>query len=157
DPDFHPGQLPTFLSAALLGLIAGGLALFLTVAVYAMEDGFHHLPIHWMWWPALGGLAVGIGGFFQPHALGVGYDLIEHLLKGDVGDILSGDNLAVALLALIAVKCCIWATALGSGTSGGVLAPLLIMGGALGAIAGTVLHLPGGDARLWALVGMAAV
>jgi H+/Cl- antiporter ClcA len=151
-----PG-LETYLSASLLGLLAGALALFLTLAVYAMEDAFHRLPIHWMWWPAIGGLVVGIGGYFQPHALGVGYDIIEHLLKGDIETVVGGEHFLWVLAGLMAVKCCIWATALGSGTSGGVLAPLLIMGGALGAIVGAGLHLPGGDGRLWALVGMAAV
>jgi chloride channel protein, CIC family len=136
-----------YFSAAALGLLAGALALFLTLAVYAMEDGFHRLPIHWMWWPAIGGLVIGIGGYFQPRALGVGYDVI--------GQLLQGDYLLWSLVALIAVKCLIWSAALGSGTSGGVLAPLLMMGGAAGALVGMVL--PGGDARLWPLVGMAAV
>jgi H+/Cl- antiporter ClcA len=138
------------MSAGLLGLLAGMLAMFLTMAVYAMEDVFHRLPIHWMWWPAIGGLFVGIGGYFQPRALGVGYDII--------GDLVSTAELTFtlrALLALMAVKCCIWSIALGSGTSGGVLAPLLIMGGALGALSASFL--PGGDRPLWALVGMAAV
>src|SRR5262249_57769083 len=103
-------------------------------------DLFRRLPVHWMWWPALGGLAVGVGGLFQPRALGVGYDVIEDLLRGNV--------VLGALVPLIVVKCCIWSVALGSGTSGGVLAPLLIMGGALGALAGRFL--PGGDTPLWA-------
>jgi H+/Cl- antiporter ClcA len=164
----HPGALfpiqphgllglEAYGSCAILGVVAGALALFLTLAVYAMEDAFHWLPIHWMWWPAIGGLAVGIGGYFQPHALGVGYDIIEGMLQGDVHKLLgtAPDAILWALLGLIAVKCCIWSTALGSGTSGGVLAPLLIMGGAAGAILGRFL--PGGDLPLWALVGMAAV
>src|SRR5262249_21672723 len=140
-----------------LGLLAGLLALFLTGAVYAMEDMFHRLPIHWMWWPALGGLVVGIGGYFQPHALGVGYDLIRGLLQGNTALVLGADpeHITRALLALIAVKCVIWSVALGSGTSGGVLAPLLIMGGALGAVLSP--WLPSGDGPLWALVSMAAV
>jgi H+/Cl- antiporter ClcA len=141
-------DVTTLLSSVPVGLIAGLLALVLTAAVYAAEDAFQHLPIHWMWWPALGGLAVGIGGYFQPHALGVGYDNIEALLKG---------NYALGpILGLIIVKGLIWATSLGSGTSGGVLAPLLIIGGALGAIEHT-LGLPGGDRTLWPLVSMAAV
>jgi CBS domain-containing protein len=115
--------------------------------VYAAEDAFHRLPIHWMWWPAIGGLAVGIGGSFEPRALGVGYDIIADLLRGEY--------VIRALVGLMIVKCLIWAIALGSGTSGGVLAPLLIMGGALGALESSFL--PGGDARLWPLVGMAAV
>jgi H+/Cl- antiporter ClcA len=150
-------DVSVWLAAGGVGLMAGLLALLLTIAVYAMEDLFHRLPIHWMWWPAIGGLAVGVGGFFQPHALGVGYDLIRGLLQGNVAEVLGADpaHLTRALLALIVVKGCIWAVALGSGTSGGVLAPLLIIGGALGAILGP--WLPGGDRTLWALVSMAAV
>jgi H+/Cl- antiporter ClcA len=150
-------SLEAYGSAAVLGLVAGALALGLTLAVYAMEDAFHWLPIHWMWWPALGGLVVGIGGYFQPHALGVGYDIIQGLLAGDVHKLLNTepDTVLWALLGLVAVKCWIWSTSLGSGTSGGVLAPLLIMGGAAGAILGRFL--PGGDMPLWALVGMAAI
>lgn len=140
-------ELAALLSSALVGLLAGGLALGLTVAVYAMEDLFHRLPIHWMWWPAIGGLIVGIGGYFQPRALGVGYDLIADLLQGHF--------LLAALVPLMLVKCWIWSASLGSGTSGGVLAPLLIMGGALGAIESAFL--PGGDRALWPLVSMAAV
>ena len=123
------------------------LALLLTVAVYAAEDAFHRLPIHWMWWPAIGGLVVGVGGLIQPRALGVGYDIIDELLTGRV-------RRRGRCVALIVVKAVIWAIALGSGTSGGVLAPLLIMGGALGAIESTFL--PGGDRALWPLVSMAA-
>jgi H+/Cl- antiporter ClcA len=142
------GVLPTadLLSAVAVGLLAGVLALLLTVAVYAAEDGFHRLPVHWMWWPAIGGLFVGAGGLIQPRALGVGYDII--------GDLLAGHYTMRALVALIVVKALIWAIALGSGTSGGVLAPLLIIGGALGAIESTFL--PGGDRALWPLVSMAA-
>jgi H+/Cl- antiporter ClcA len=128
------------------GLLGGLLALFLTAAVYAAEDAFHRLPIHWMWWPALGGLVVGLGGLIQPRALGVGYDIINDLLTGHYD--------TRALVALIAGKAIIWSIALGSGTSGGVLAPLLIMGGALGAI--EAAFLPAGDRALWPLVGMAA-
>jgi CIC family chloride channel protein len=119
----------------------------LTSAVYGMEDLFQRLPIHWMWWPALGGLAVGLGGWFEPRALGVGYDII--------GDLLRGNYSAHALIGLALVKASIWAVALGSGTSGGVLAPLLIIGGAVGGLESSVL--PGGDAALWPLLSMAAV
>lgn len=138
---------PALGSSALLGLCAGFFALLLTLAVYSMEDLFHRLPIHWMWWPAIGGLIVGLGGYFQPHALGVGKDVIAQLLQGKY--------VLAVLLPLVAVKCFIWATSLGSGTSGGVLAPLLIIGGVVGAAVGSLL--PGGDARLWPLVGMAAI
>jgi H+/Cl- antiporter ClcA len=145
----HATALDTrvLLSAAFVGLLGGALSLLLTAAVYAAEDGFFHLPIHWMWWPALGGLAVGIGGLIEPHALGVGYDQIRTLL--------SGVYVPRMLIGLMIVKALIWATALGSGTSGGVLAPLLIMGGCLGALESGFL--PGHDPALWPLVGMAAV
>jgi H+/Cl- antiporter ClcA len=135
----------------VLGLAAGFLAMLLTAAVYASEDAFQRLPIHWMWWPAIGGLVIGVGGLIEPHALGVGYDNIRQLLSGDY----LNQDYPRALLLLIVVKALIWAIALGSGTSGGVLAPLLIMGGALGALAWSLL--PVGDARLWPLVSMAAV
>jgi H+/Cl- antiporter ClcA/predicted transcriptional regulator len=142
------GLVPTadLAASVAVGLLAGILALLLTAAVYAAEDAFHRLPIHWMWWPAIGGLVVGVGGLIQPRALGVGYDIINDLLTGRYD--------TRALVALIIVKAIIWAIALGSGTSGGVLAPLLIMGGALGAIESTFL--PGGDRALWPLVSMAA-
>jgi H+/Cl- antiporter ClcA len=142
--------LGALFSAALVGLVSGVLALLLTLTVYSAEDLFSRLPIHWMWWPAIGGLAVGIGGYFQPRALGVGYDIIHELVSTSEFTFTFW-----SLLALMLVKGCIWSTALGSGTSGGVLAPLLIMGGALGALESTLL--PGGDRPLWALVGMASV
>ena len=135
------------LLCALVG-IAGGLASgVLTGMVYKSEDFFQRLPIHWMWWPMLGGLLIGAGGLIEPHALGVGYDNIGLLLKGSM------DNSEA--LRLLLVKSIIWAVALGSGTSGGVLAPLLIMGGVVGQLLGGVL--PVGDAPLWALLGMAAM
>jgi CIC family chloride channel protein len=133
--------------AAALGLIAGLASGVLTQMVYASEDLFQQLPIHWMWWPMFGGLAIGIGGLIEPHALGVGYDNIAALLHGEM----TRD----ATLRLVAVKSVIWSIALGSGTSGGVLAPLLIMGGAIGALFGSAM--PVGDVGLWALVGMAAM
>lgn len=150
-------HVSTWLAAGGVGFGAGLLALILTLAVYTVEDLFHRLPFHWMWWPALGGLAVGLGGLIQPHALGVGYDLIRGLLQGSISDALdvAPAQLTSALLVLILVKCFVWSVALGSGTSGGVLAPLLIMGGALGAILAP--WLPDGDRSLWALVSMAAV
>ncbi len=131
----------------LCGLLAGGLAGLLTRAVYATEDLFRKLPIHWMWWPAIGGLVVGIGGLIFPQALGVGYDTIGTMLQGDV----SRSTMAGILL----VKSVIWVVALSSGTSGGVLAPLLMMGGALGGFEG--LFLPHLGAGFWPLVGMGAI
>jgi len=146
-PAHGPVAALGLLSAVGIGLAAGVLAMLLTGAVYGAEDAFQRLPIHWMWWPAIGGLVVGIGGLIQPHALGVGYDVI--------GELLQGQFVASTLVSLIVVKGIIWAVALGSGTSGGVLAPLLIMGGALGALETYVL--PGGTKALWPLVSMAAV
>jgi H+/Cl- antiporter ClcA len=138
---------PELLAAAGLGLLAGAGGTLLTLMVYGVEDVFSRLPIHWMWWPAIGALFVGVGGLIEPRALGVGYDVIRDLLDGRV--------IGSALIAFLLVKAVIWAVALGSGTSGGVLAPLLLIGGALGAIVARVV--PVGDAGLWALVGMAAM
>jgi chloride channel protein, CIC family len=108
-----------------IGLIAGFASALLTGMVYAAEDLFRKLPIHWMWWPALGGLVVGIGGLIQPSVLGVGYDTIHSLLAGKL--------VGPVLLGLFVAKALVWSIALGSGTSGGVLAPLLMIGGAIGA------------------------
>jgi chloride channel protein, CIC family len=132
---------------ALLGLLAGIASSLLTRAVYASEDAFQRLPIHWMWWPALGGVVIGLGGLLQPRALGVGYDVIQDLLAGRLAP--------THIAALALVKGAIWSIALGSGTSGGVLAPLLILGGSLGAICGH--WMPGGAPALWPLAGMAAL
>ncbi len=140
-----PGPL-TLLSCIIAGMLCGGLAASLSISLYKVEDLFAKLPLHWMWWPALGGLAVGIGGYLQPRALGVGYDVI--------GDLLHNHLALGVVLALLGVKAVIWVVALGSGTSGGVLAPLLMMGAGLGVVAGQVL--PGNDPALWPLVCMAA-
>jgi H+/Cl- antiporter ClcA len=129
------------------GLLAGLAADVLTFLVYAFEDLFAKLPIHWMWWPAIGGLFVGIGGWINPAALGVGYDTIYSLLQGNL--------VGAALVSLLIVKATIWSLSLGSGTSGGVLAPLLMIGGALGVLESR--WIPLGDAGLWAMVSMAAV
>lgn len=140
-------SLPAFLSWTVVGLAMGLGSGLLTAMVYGTEDLFQKLPIHWMWWPILGGLVVGLGGLIEPAALGVGYDNIHHLLAGDL--------VFKAALLLLVVKAIIWAVALGSGTSGGVLAPLLIFGGALGALLAPLL--PQADNGFWALLGMAAM
>jgi chloride channel protein, CIC family len=137
------GLLACVGSGVAAGLVSG----LLTALVYGCEDLFLRLPIHWMWWPVLGGLAVGAGGLIEPHALGVGYDNIRALLNGDM--------VLKAVLLLLVVKGVIWAVALGSGTSGGVLAPLLIIGGALGAVEAPLM--PVGDSGFWAMLGMAAM
>src|SRR5207248_2353832 len=128
-------------------LLAGALSALLTGAVYASEDAFLRLPLHWMWWPAIGGLAIGIGGFFFPQALGVGYDVIASLLQGDL-------PLRI-IVGVLVVKSAIWAFSLGSGTSGGVLAPLLMIGGALGGIQARVLPVEGAGSR--PLLSMGAI
>ena len=145
----HPAFIgPAGLVACLAaGILAGGLSALLTRAVYGAEDAFLNLPVHWMWWPAIGGIAVGIGGFLFPPALGVGYDVIATLLRGDATTTL--------ILGVLIVKSTIWAVALGSGTSGGVLAPLLMIGGALGGLEAMVF--PDLGAGFWPAISMAAV
>jgi H+/Cl- antiporter ClcA len=140
-----PWQL--LLVAPVLGGLAGLLGGFLSMALYAIEDLFHRIPCHWMWWPALGGIVVGIGGCIDPAALSVGYENIRHMLQGNVT--------LQAVLLLLVVKAVIWVVALGSGTSGGVLAPLLMIGGALGYAIGMLVS--GGQPTLYALLGMAAM
>jgi H+/Cl- antiporter ClcA/CBS domain-containing protein len=129
-----------------VGVVAGLQSGLLTGLLYKAEDLFLHLPVHWMWWPAIGGIAVGLGGLIEPRALGVGYDII--------GDLISGHILLSAVVAILLVKSAIWIIALASGTSGGVLAPLLIFGGCVGWLEGQ--YLPG-DQGAWALIGMAAM
>ncbi len=133
--------------AAGLGILAGFGSGLLTMLVYACEDMFQKLPLHWMWWPAIGAVFIGVGGLVEPRVLGVGYDTIHHLLRGEL--------LGAVVVGLLVAKALVWSIALGSGTSGGVLAPLLIMGGALGAFCGS--YFPVGDPGLCALIGMAAM
>jgi H+/Cl- antiporter ClcA len=130
-----------------LGLAAGFGSALLTVMVYAVEDFFARLKLHWMWWPAIGGIVVGLGGLVDPRALGVGYTDIAQMLTGGLAGLLA--------LRLMAVKAVIWSVALGSGTSGGVLAPLLIIGGSLGAV--LTPWLPAAAPGFWAALGMAAM
>ena len=129
-----------------VGIVAGLQSGLVTGLLYKAEDLFAKLPIHWMWWPAIGGLAVGLGGYIEPRALGVGYDVIADLLGSHVG--------VREVTLILVVKSIIWIVALASGTSGGVLAPLLIFGGCAGWLEGQ--YLPG-DSGAWALVGMAAM
>jgi H+/Cl- antiporter ClcA len=134
-------------ACVLSGLLAAGLSGLLTLSVYAFEDLFEKLPIHWMWWPAIGGFVIGIGGLIYPHALGVGYDVIEELLQGKL--------IGSTLLVLIAVKWLIWSVSLGSGTSGGVLAPLLMMGAALGGL--EAQWFPDMGLGFWQVISMGAI
>lgn len=130
--------------AAGIGILAGFGSSALTLIVYTFEDLFERLPIHWMWWPAIGAVFVGIGGIIEPRVLGVGYETIHGFLRGEL--------LGPAVAGLLVAKAVVWAIALGSGTSGGVLAPLLMIGCALGALSGQLI--PAGDPGLWAMIGM---
>jgi chloride channel protein, CIC family len=135
------------LGCVIAGLLAGILSALLTQAVYASEDAFQRLPIHWMWWPAIGGIVIGLGGWMFPQALGVGYDVIGALLQGDVA--------GRVIVGVLVVKSIIWSVSLGSGTSGGVLAPLLMMGGALGGVESWFL--PAEGVGFWPLISMGAI
>jgi chloride channel protein, CIC family len=137
----------------LIGALVGVASIGVTRLVYAIEDGFEKLPIHWMWWPALGAVVVGVCGLISPHTMGVGYDNIEHI----VGGTLAGR----AMMILVFWKLVSWAISLGSGTSGGTLAPLFTIGGGLGSAlalgANWLMPSVGIDVRIGALVGMAAM
>ena len=132
---------------ALCGIGAGLLALAATTLVYLSEDFFHRLPIHWMWWPAIGGIVIGVGGLIVPQALGVGYDVIRGELTGKIALHL--------IVGILIVKTLIWSLSLGSGTSGGVLAPMLMIGGALGGLEATIF--PHVGPGFWPLVALAGV
>jgi len=137
----------------LVGAVVGIAAVLATRAVYGVEDLFDRLPIHWMWWPAIGAVAVGVVGYFSPHTMGVGYDNIENIVSGNI--------LGRALIFLFVLKFISWAISLGSGTSGGTLAPLFTIGGGLGSVLGAIAAAMfpglGIDIRIAALVGMAAM
>ena len=138
---------------AVMGTLIGFVSTLVTRAVYAVEDAFEKLPVHWMWWPAIGGVVVGGVGILSPHTMGVGYDNIDRILSGD----LAGQ----AVVVFCALKFVSWALSLGTGTSGGTLAPLFTIGGglgsSLGAIAAWALPGAGVDVRVAALVGMASL
>jgi CIC family chloride channel protein len=143
--DRIPIAVECLFLGGFLGLVAAGMSRMM----YAFEDTFERLPLHWMWWPALGGIGIGIGGLIFPQGLGVGYDNIATLLRG---------NAPIALiLGIILVKSLMWAFSLGSGTSGGVLAPLLMIGGAVGALAAQLGHAATEMQAFWALIGMGAM
>jgi H+/Cl- antiporter ClcA/CBS domain-containing protein len=141
-----PAGMEPVAIAAVLGLVTGLEAAFLSFVLYRIEDGFHRLPIHWMWWPAIGAVVVGLGGLADARVLGAGYGSIQALLDGDL--------LVRGVLLLLIAKAVVWLVALGSGTSGGIVAPLLILGGCVGFLIGQ--YLPG-DPGFWAMVGMAGV
>lgn len=152
-PDLSQPSGAALASYILLGALVGVASVGVTRAVYAVEDAFERLPIHWMWWPAIGGIAVGVIGYFAPRTMGVGYDNIEQIVAGDM--------VTETVIVLCSLKFVSWAISLGSGTSGGTLAPLFTIGGGMGAGLGAlaVLAAPslGIDVRIAALVGMAAM
>jgi CBS domain-containing protein len=137
----------------LIGAIVGIFSIFVTKAVYVIEDLFEKLPLHWMWWPAIGAVAVGVCGFFVPRTLGVGYN--------NISDLLSHNFTVQFALTLCVVKFISWSISLGSGTSGGTMAPLFTIGGGLGTVLGAaalwLVPASGIDLRIAALVGMAAL
>ncbi len=155
-----PVELPSgirleqaLLVAAPLGILCGLAASGLSRLMYGLEDAFEHFGckwrVHWIWWPAIGGIAVGVGGYFFPRGLGVGYDNIAELLRGNAPLYL--------LVGLVVAKSLMWAFSLSSGTSGGVLAPLLMIGAAIGESCARLGHMPGDIQALWALLGMGAM
>ena len=146
-PTMVPMHHMAMIGAVIVGIVAAILSTGLSRILYAVEDMFERLPVHWMWWPAIGGVVVGIGGLIFPPALGVGYAVIQRLVTDDVTWKL--------IVGVLVVKSLIWTFSLGSNTSGGILAPLLMIGGAMGAAMGHVL--PPVSQGAWALVGMSSI
>ncbi|WP_254506710.1 chloride channel protein [Anatilimnocola floriformis] len=158
DPVFPMPDLATPTAVAILvyvaiGALMGVMAAAITKITYAIEDAFEHLPIHWMWWPMIGALAIGGVGYFAPRTLGVGY--------ANISDALNGNFAMQAAIFLVGMKFISWSVSLGSGTSGGTLAPLFTVGAGLGLVIGQFLNsifpAAGIDPRVAALVGMAAL
>ena len=144
---------PALLIAAPLGMMVGLASAGLSRLMYSLEDGFEHicgrLRLHWMWWPAIGGIGIGVGGIFFPRGLGVGYD--------NIAEVLGGNAPVALLLGLLIAKSLMWAFSLSSGTSGGVLAPLLMIGAAIGEGLAQLAHAPVETQSLWALMAMGAM
>ncbi len=137
----------------LIGALTGVAAAYVTRATYAVEDLFERLPVHWSWWPAIGALCLGIIAYFQPRVLGIGYDNIDAIINGQM--------VGAALAAFVVAKFLAWVIYLGSGTSGGTLAPLFTIGGGIGAVLGALAAAvaPGAmvSPQVAALVGMSAM
>lgn len=157
DPLFHVAPIAAASETALLAYVAEGaimglVAVGMSRSIYLIEDAFERLPLHWMWWPAIGGLAVGLVGAVSPETMGVGYENIDRLLNGEF----VGTTLAI----FCALKFVSWSIALGSGTSGGTLAPIFTIGGGIGVLTGQAMQAvfphAGVDLRLAGLIGMAA-
>jgi CIC family chloride channel protein len=138
---------------ALIGALIGVASVGVTRATYAIEDLFEKLPIHWAWWPAIGALFLGAIGMLEPRVLGIGYENITAILNGDF--------VGTTLLVFVIAKFLAWVIYLGSGTSGGTLAPLFTIGGGLGSVLATALAAvvpsAGIEPRIGALVGMSAM
>ncbi|HEX6590114.1 MAG TPA: chloride channel protein [Longimicrobiales bacterium] len=154
--DMTPVADPTWQALTayvVIGALIGFLAVGVTRTIYAIEDAFEKLPIHWMWWPALGALVVGVVGWLDPRVLGVGYEHIEGILTGEL--------IGTTVIVLVALKFIAWSIYLGSGTSGGTLAPLFIVGGGtgawLGGLAAGLMPAVGVQTTVAGLVGMAAI
>jgi len=152
-PTLVQPELTALLVYTIIGALVGVASVGVTRFVYWIEDLYEELPIHWMWWPLVGAVFVGVIGYVEPRTLGVGYTNIDAVLSGTI--------VGRALLVLIVLKFLSWAIYLGSGTSGGTLAPLFTIGGGLGAVLGSLgarlLPDVGMDAHIAALVGMAAI
>jgi chloride channel protein, CIC family len=157
-PVFEMSNLaPVSISAlafyVLLGVLLGLVATGITRTVSAVESAFDRLPVHWMWWPALGAVAVGVVGYFAPDTLGVGYYNISHMLSNELP--------INFVFFLCVMKFISWSISVSSGTSGGTLAPLLMIGAGcgqtLGAVTNWLIPHAGVDLRMAALVGMAAL
>jgi chloride channel protein, CIC family len=162
EPVFHAPAItqPSLVGLGaytVLGLFIGVLAVGLTRASYGIEDVFEHFGerfhIHWMWWPAFGAIAVGVIGLIEPRTLGIGYS--------NISGALAGSFTVRTMFALAILKFISWVIYLGSGTSGGTLAPMFTMGsalgGAIGALVAAALPQLGVDPRVAALVGMASI
>lgn len=152
-PDATQPTYGALIFYVAVGALVGTAGVLATKALYWMEEQYARLPIHWMWWPAIGGVAIGVVGYFAPRTLGVGYD--------NISGVLSGSIFGLAALSLAVMKLISWTISLASGTSGGTIAPLFIIGGAFGSVLGAVgnnifpmAHI---DMRIAALVGMAAI
>lgn len=152
-PEIVSPDLKALLVYILIGVVIGFISVLVTKSVYYVEEWFEKLPIHWMWWPMLGAVAVGVIGYFFPRTLGVGYN--------NITDILSGSLTSKVVIVLLSFKFLSWVIALGSGTSGGTLAPLFTIGAGIGSTLGSIIHrwMPqwGIDVKVSALVGMAAL
>ena len=145
-----PHALPFYL---LLGALCGFAGVGVSKLLYWVEDQFEKLPVKEFWWPAIGALGLGIIGYFVPRVLGVGYDTVSDILNA---------NLALKLLLIVMIaKTVALVIALGSGTSGGLLAPMFMssaaMGGAFAIVINRIFPSAHLSAGAFALVAMGAV